>query len=81
MSAPNGTPLQLRVAWEEARSIPSGLCTPGQYIGQINTEHGIFYFYKEGDKYWYKSEFDRQQEEKAAKRKRQVWKRRRGIGL
>lgn len=79
MPAPEGTPLHLRIAWESAWSVPPGEKPHGEYIGEIKTEHGIFYFYQEKEKYWFETEYTRQQAALAEERKKRAresrWKR------
>lgn len=64
MPAPEGTPLYLQIAWENAWSVPPGEKPRGEYIGEIKTEYEIFYFYQENDKYWFETEYTRQQAER-----------------
>lgn len=73
MPAPEGTPEKLKIAWENAWSVPGGERPHGEYIGKIKTEHQTYYFYKDQDKYWYETEYGRQQAEKQARVKRQKW--------
>lgn len=74
MPAPEGTPIHLQIAWENAWSFPPGQKPPGEYIGKIQTGRGTYYFYQDGEKYWYENEYDRQQAEKEAERRRRRWK-------
>lgn len=80
MPVPEGTPLHLRIAWENAWSIPPGEKPRGEYIGEIKTEYGIYYFYQEKDKYWYETEYTRQQAALAIERKKRERENRRKYG-
>lgn len=74
MSIPMEIPTYLQIAWENAWSFPLGQKPPGEYIGKIQTSHGTYYFYQEGEKYWYENEYDRQQVEREAERRKRRWK-------
>lgn len=74
MPAPEGTPLYLQIAWENAWSVPPGEKPHGEYIGKIKTEHGIYYFYQENNKYWFETEYTRQQAERKKRERESRWK-------
>lgn len=74
MPAPEGTLVHLQIAWENAWSVAPGQKPPGEYIGKVKTEHEIFYFYQDGEKYWYENEYDRKRAEKEVERRKRRWK-------
>ena len=80
MPVPEGTSEKLKIAWENAWSVPPGERPHGDYIGKIQTVHHTYYFYQDHDKYWYETEYDRQQAETLARVKRQKWENRRKYG-
>lgn len=80
MPVPEGTQTELKIAWENAWSIPPGERPRGEYIGNVKTEYGIYYFYKENNNYWYETEYSRQQAEKQSRVKRQQWENGRKYG-
>ena len=53
---------------KEAQSCPG--IPPGNYIGEVRRSEKIFYYYKDGGKYYYENSYSREMREKAKERRR-----------
>lgn len=69
MSSPEGLTPELQEAWENAWSTPGQ--PPGAYIGSVERAGEIFYFYQEGQKHWFETEYSRRKRKEQAEKKRQ----------
>ena len=52
-----GTMEDLDKIWEQARSLPDG--PRGRYIGAKHTEYNTYFFYEDGEEYFYETDYDR----------------------
>lgn len=71
MPAPEGTTPELQMAWDNAWSPQKEGTPPGTYIGAVKTEHQTYYFYKDGQKYWYENDYSREMRAKQEAKKKQ----------
>ena len=60
--------IELQKAMGEAVTF-SGSKPPGEYIGCKKTERTIFYYYKDGNAYWFETEYDRKLRDEEEKKK------------
>ncbi len=64
---------ELEVAYRNARSFPDGE-RRGVFLGEKIIRGQGFYFYKDGEKYFYETEFDRKMRKLEKELKRRRWK-------
>lgn len=63
---------ELQVARMKAWSVPGAGKPPGDYLGCINQDGHLTYYYKDGERYWFENEFDRAMREEERRRRRQA---------
>jgi hypothetical protein len=71
MTEPAGLTPELRLAWNNAWSVSPDQTPSGVFIGAVKTENTTFYYYKDGENYYYENDFDRQMRVKQKEKKQQ----------
>lgn len=71
MTEQAGLTPELKLAINNAWSVSPDHVPPGIFIGAVKTEHTTFFYYQDGENYYYESDFDRQMRAKQKEKKQQ----------
>lgn len=61
---------ELEMAHNNAWSYPGAAAPAGTYLGSRRVGNKIFYYYKDGARYWFEDDFDREMRVKLNEKKR-----------